>query len=115
ARAGDDTRAHRQARIARRKRIRLSTARRAAQSVRGARHPEARVSTASAPALLVIFGATGDLSRRKLLPALGALHTRRALPSRLVVLGVARDPHPDDAAFRDIARAALQGLPDDRI
>lgn len=73
------------------------------------------MSTASAPALLVIFGATGDLSRRKLLPALGALHTRRALPSRLVVLGVARDPHPDDAAFRDIARAALQGLPDDRI
>lgn len=73
------------------------------------------MSQAPAPALLVIFGATGDLSRRKLLPALGALHARGALPSRFVVLGVARDPYPDDAAFRGIARDALRGLPDDHI
>ncbi|MEX2273195.1 MAG: glucose-6-phosphate dehydrogenase [Vicinamibacterales bacterium] len=64
------------------------------------------------PLLLVIFGATGDLTRRKLLPALGALHARGELPSPFVILGVARDPHPDDAAFRDIARASLSQLGD---
>ena len=64
------------------------------------------------PVLVVIFGATGDLTRRKLLPALGALHSRGELPSPFVVLGVARDPHPDDAAFRDIARGSLAGLGD---
>ena len=64
--------------------------------------------TAPEPALLVIFGATGDLARRKLLPALGALDARGALPRPFVVLGIARDPYPDDAAFRDIARTALR-------
>lgn len=67
------------------------------------------------PTLLVIFGATGDLSRRKLLPALGALHARKALPERFVVLGIARDPFPDDAAFRGIARELLPGLDDSQI
>ena len=67
------------------------------------------------PTLLVIFGATGDLSRRKLLPALGALHSRGELPERLVVLGVARDPYPDDTAFRAIAKAHLPSLDDDQI
>lgn len=64
--------------------------------------------TVPEPALLVIFGATGDLSRRKLLPALGALDARGALPRPFVVLGIARDPYPDDAAFRDIAKGALR-------
>jgi len=71
--------------------------------------------SAPPPALLVIFGATGDLARRKLLPALGALDRRGHLPRPLVVLGVARDPHPDDAAFRAIARESLQGLSDSQI
>jgi glucose-6-phosphate 1-dehydrogenase len=67
------------------------------------------------PALLVIFGATGDLSRRKLLPALGALQSRGELPARFVILGVARDPYPDDIAFRAVAKAHLPGLDDDQI
>ena len=67
------------------------------------------------PLLLVILGATGDLTRRKLLPALGALLQRNQLPRGFIVLGVARDPHPDDAAFRAIAREALGPLGDDRV
>ena len=67
------------------------------------------------PVLLVIFGATGDLTRRKLLPALGALQARGELPAAFVILGVARDPHPDDAAFRGIARESLSGLGDARV
>ena len=39
---------------------------------------------------LVIFGATGDLARRKLLPALFTLHCKRLLPDDLRIVGFAR-------------------------
>ncbi len=42
------------------------------------------------PCALVIFGASGDLTRRKLFPALYALAYRRLLPDRFAVVGVAR-------------------------
>jgi glucose-6-phosphate 1-dehydrogenase len=45
------------------------------------------------PCVLVIFGASGDLTRRKLLPALYALAYRRLLPERFAVVGVARSEH----------------------
>src|ERR1700726_3240075 len=43
-----------------------------------------------APTTLVIFGATGDLARRKLLPALYNLAHDGALPERFHLVGVAR-------------------------
>ncbi len=42
------------------------------------------------PCALVIFGASGDLTRRKLFPALYALAYRRLLPERFALVGVAR-------------------------
>ncbi|HET7046027.1 MAG TPA: glucose-6-phosphate dehydrogenase, partial [Gaiellaceae bacterium] len=45
---------------------------------------------------LVIFGASGDLTRKKLLPALYALAFRRLLPDRFAVVGVARTDGTDD-------------------
>ncbi len=42
------------------------------------------------PCALVIFGASGDLTRRKLFPALYSLAFRRLLPERFAVVGVAR-------------------------
>jgi glucose-6-phosphate 1-dehydrogenase len=42
------------------------------------------------PCVLAIFGASGDLTRRKLFPALYALAYRRLLPERFTVVGVAR-------------------------
>jgi glucose-6-phosphate 1-dehydrogenase len=48
------------------------------------------------PCVLVIFGASGDLTRRKLFPALYALAFRRLLPERFGVLGVARSNMSDD-------------------
>jgi glucose-6-phosphate 1-dehydrogenase len=42
------------------------------------------------PCALVVFGATGDLTRRKIFPALYALASRRLLPERFGVVGVAR-------------------------
>ena len=40
---------------------------------------------------IVVFGALGDLSRRKLLPSMAQLHARGLLPERYYVLGVGRD------------------------
>jgi len=40
------------------------------------------------PVTLVIFGGAGDLTHRKLLPALYNLHVDRLLPPRFAVLGV---------------------------
>jgi glucose-6-phosphate 1-dehydrogenase len=58
------------------------------------------------PAVLVLFGASGDLTQRKLVPALYTLVSGGALPSGLVVIGVARRPLSEDA-FRDAMRAAI--------
>jgi glucose-6-phosphate 1-dehydrogenase len=55
---------------------------------------------------LVIFGATGDLSRRKLLPALYNLAHEGALPERFNLIGVSRREQSDEA-FRDFAREAI--------
>ena len=60
-----------------------------------------------APHLFVILGSTGDLTRRKLLPALGQLARKDLLGERHVILGVARRPDQDDAGFRHWARQAL--------
>ncbi|MDQ6692251.1 MAG: glucose-6-phosphate dehydrogenase (NADP(+)), partial [Candidatus Dormibacteraeota bacterium] len=59
------------------------------------------------PALMVIFGATGDLSRRKLLPAIYNLAAQRILPPGFTVVGVAKD-EGDDAHFREIVGKAIR-------
>src|SRR3990167_3491974 len=43
--------------------------------------------------VFVIFGATGDLSRRKLFPALFALHISGLLPEKLKIIATARTKH----------------------
>ncbi|HET7333696.1 MAG TPA: hypothetical protein VFI93_01165, partial [Rhizomicrobium sp.] len=55
---------------------------------------------------LVIFGATGDLSRRMLLPALYFLDADGQLPEHLRIIGAARSGLSDDA-FRQMAREAV--------
>ena len=47
------------------------------------------------PQCLVIFGASGDLTHRKLIPALFDLFRQRRLPSEFAVLGCARRPWSD--------------------
>jgi len=56
---------------------------------------------------LVIFGATGDLAHRKLLPALYNLAHEGALPERFELIGVARrsQEHED---FREMARESIK-------
>ena len=63
---------------------------------------------------LLLFGATGDLAQRMLLPSLCALDADRLVPADLRIIGTARSDH-DDASYREFARAALEKyLPDHR-
>src|SRR4051794_8112344 len=59
------------------------------------------------PTALVIFGATGDLAHRKLLPALYNLAHEGALPERFELVGVARrDQEHED--FAQVARESIE-------
>lgn len=58
---------------------------------------------------LVLFGATGDLSRRMLLPSLFGLHADGLLPEDLMILGTARGEE-DGPSFRTMAGASLEGI-----
>ena len=75
------------------------------------------------PFTLVIFGASGDLARRKLIPALFHLQESGYLPENFAVIGFSRTPMTDEA-YRDAMRSALaealkdggsEPAPDDRL
>ncbi|KAF0183689.1 MAG: glucose-6-phosphate 1-dehydrogenase [Nitrospirae bacterium] len=66
-----------------------------------------------APCGLIIFGASGDLTHRKIAPALYRLRKNRLLPESFFMLGTARTAM-SNAAFRETLRAAVQeSLPDE--
>ena len=66
-----------------------------------------RIEPTPGPTTLVIFGASGDLTRRKLLPALYNLSRAQRLPARFSVVGVARTQQ-DDESFRTQFRDSLK-------
>ena len=57
------------------------------------------------PCTIVIFGASGDLTQRKLVPALYNLHLDRLLPTGFAVAGVARREMSDEAFVTDMREA----------
>lgn len=59
------------------------------------------------PCILVIFGASGDLTKRKLFPALYSLAFRRLLPERFAVVGTARTEETDEE-FKARMKEAVQ-------
>ena len=59
------------------------------------------------PTTLVIFGATGDLAHRKLLPAIYNLAHEGALPEGFNLIGVARSEMSDDE-YRKLARESIK-------
>jgi len=65
-----------------------------------------RKRRAAEPCALTIFGASGDLTQRKLIPALYALAFRGLLPSGFGIVGVARTPMADDE-FREKMKQAV--------
>jgi glucose-6-phosphate 1-dehydrogenase len=59
------------------------------------------------PCVLVLFGATGDLAHRKVIPAMYQLWRTNLLPHEFVLLAVGRRPYEDDS-FRDEVRRSLE-------
>ncbi len=59
------------------------------------------------PLILVIFGASGDLTQRKLIPSIYQLKLERRLPPELTVVGVARRNWSDDY-FREHLRQGVE-------
>ncbi|KDR57974.1 MULTISPECIES: glucose-6-phosphate dehydrogenase [Oscillatoriales] len=70
------------------------------------------------PQILVIFGASGDLTQRKLVPAIYQMHLERKLPPELTIVGVARRDWSDDY-FREHLRQGIEefggGLQSEKI
>ena len=64
-------------------------------------------SASRTPSILVLFGATGDLAHRKVLPALYQLWRTNLLPHEFVLLAIGRRPY-DDESFRAEIRASLE-------
>ncbi|MDQ3928937.1 MAG: glucose-6-phosphate dehydrogenase, partial [Chloroflexota bacterium] len=59
------------------------------------------------PCVIVIFGVTGDLAHRKLLPALYNLAVERRLPANSAIVGFARRELSDEV-FRDQVRESIE-------
>src|SRR5262249_50081106 len=64
-------------------------------------------AAAKEPLVLILFGATGDLSGRKILPALFALWQGKFLREKIAIVGVAIEKYSDDQ-FRDLANKAVK-------
>ncbi len=66
-----------------------------------------RIERTPVPATIVIFGASGDLTQRKLIPALYDLAYERLLPAGFSILGFAHHDY-DDESFREHARKGVE-------
>lgn len=62
------------------------------------------------PTIFVIFGVTGDLAARKLLPALLALYAKKKLPARFAIVGFSRRAFSREE-FRELIRGRLNIRP----
>ena len=60
------------------------------------------------PQCLIIFGASGDLTHRKLIPALFELYLQRRIPSEFAIVGCARRPW-SDKDFKEKMKTKLAG------
>ncbi|MGZ8783697.1 MAG: glucose-6-phosphate dehydrogenase [Gaiellaceae bacterium] len=72
-----------------------------------------RLRRSADPCALVVFGATGDLTRRKIFPALYSLALRRLLPERFGVVGVARTEQTTKQWIAEMKAAVKENTRDD--
>src|SRR3954449_1137318 len=66
-----------------------------------------RLNRIAGPSALVIFGVTGDLSRKKLMPAVYDLANRRRLPPGSALVGFARRDW-EDQDFAEVVHEAVK-------
>ena len=57
--------------------------------------------------IMVIFGGSGDLTRRKLIPALFNLHRQDLLPDRIAILGASRSEYTDES-YRELMSGSIE-------
>lgn len=69
--------------------------------------PQELVRIKDLPSAFVIFGATGDLSRKKIFPALFVLFKARLLPEKFKIIAAARTPHTRES-FGQILRETIE-------
>ena len=67
-----------------------------------------RLQRTPEPSTLVIFGGSGDLTSRKLMPALYNLALQRLLPATFAVVGAARQPFTDEQYRRELHSAVAE-------
>jgi glucose-6-phosphate 1-dehydrogenase len=72
------------------------------------------MSNDSKPTTFIIFGASGDLTERKLIPALFNSYCKGRLPESFNIVGFARRPW-DDAELRQVLQAGMQELAPDSL
>ncbi|MFQ5449433.1 MAG: glucose-6-phosphate dehydrogenase [Nitrospinaceae bacterium] len=65
--------------------------------------------------ILVIFGASGDLTKRKLVPALFDLHRLDALPQKFAVLGIGRSKLTDTKFRNRMVESVMQFSPEQPV
>jgi glucose-6-phosphate 1-dehydrogenase len=78
-----------------------------AEGLHNVLHDEQRLPRVPEPGAMVIFGASGDLTRRKLIPALYDLASQRRLPMEFAVVGLSRTELSHEE-FRESLRGALE-------
>src|SRR3989338_1389060 len=64
--------------------------------------------TANCPTIFTIFGATGDLTQRKLLPALYFLESQNMLKEHFRILCVARKPMTDEDFHKEASISVMK-------
>ena len=72
-----------------------------------------RLERTAGPCVVVIFGASGDLARRKLIPALYRLMQQRLLPAEFAIIGLARTEMTTEE-FRERMKAAIIEFSEDK-
>ena len=73
------------------------------------------VEKTAPPCVVVIFGASGDLTRRKLVPALFRLVAQRLLPAEFAIVGISRSALSDDEFRARMREAVTTFSPDKRV
>ena len=63
--------------------------------------------------IIVIFGASGDLARKKLIPAIYSLYKQKLLTDNQLILGVSRTEYTDDVYQKNMAKSLLNEYPND--
>src|SRR3970040_2970740 len=93
-------------------RLERSGKRRHAPRVEGNPLREAlRLERVPDPHVMVLFGATGDLSHRKVLPALAQLWRTNLLPQDWMLVAVGRRPYDDETLRAESGKSLEEGGP----